>query len=115
IFINVTRGEIAPESGLLELYRSGKIGGLGLDVFSNEEEFSRAMRGGAVSPGKDIIAARELGGMSLERTGNIYVQPHQGFNSDIAARAKAREAIRHAEAHFRNRKEKFDEQLPYYR
>ncbi len=114
IFINVTRGEIAPESALLGLYRSGKIGGLGLDVFSNEEEFSRAMRGGAFSPDKDVIAARELVEMSLARTGNIYVQPHQGFNSDIAARAKAREAIRHAEAHFRNKGKRFDEQLPYY-
>ncbi|NCC36619.1 MAG: hypothetical protein EOM24_32095, partial [Chloroflexia bacterium] len=39
IFINVTRGEIAPEAGLWDLYRAGKIMGLGLDVFSSESAF----------------------------------------------------------------------------
>lgn len=113
IFINVTRGEIAPESVLLELYKSGKITGLGLDVFTNESEFAKLLTGEAVT-GADLLAAKTLVDMSLERKANIYVQPHQGFNSDIAAKAKAVESIKHVISWYKNRGNGFDEQLPYY-
>ena len=113
IFINVTRGEIAPESVLLSLYRTGRIGGLGLDVFSREAEFARLLAGEPVE-GADLRAARELVAMSLERRGNIYVQPHQGFNSDLAAKAKAVEAVKHIASWYKNNGKRFDEQLPYY-
>jgi len=113
IFINITRGEIAPESTLLELYKSGKISGICLDVFTDESEFTRLLGGEDVS-GKDIEAAKLLVKMALERTANIYVQPHQGFNSDIAAKTKAIEAIKHVKAWYKNNGKCFDEQLPYY-
>ncbi|MDR2017440.1 MAG: hypothetical protein LBQ00_00930 [Syntrophobacterales bacterium] len=113
IFINVTRGEIAPESGLLDLYESGKIKGIALDVFTNESEFSRFLNGTAAS-GADISAAGKLVRKALDRTGNVYVQPHQGFNSDIAAKIKAIEAIRHVISWYKNDGRRFDEQLPYY-
>lgn len=113
IFINVTRGEIAPESGLLKLYKSGRIRGMGLDVFTNESEFSRLMNG-AEAKGTDLQAAETLVRMALDRTGNIYVQPHQGFNSDIAAKTKAVEAIKHVVSWYKNSGKCFDEQLPYY-
>ncbi|MFA5205273.1 MAG: NAD(P)-dependent oxidoreductase [Lentisphaeria bacterium] len=113
IFINVTRGEIAPESGLLELYRSGRISGIGLDVFSHESEFA-AVLAGAPAGGADLQAAQALVALALARSGNIYVQPHQGFNSDLAAKAKAVEAVRHVAAWYRNNGTGFDEQLPYY-
>lgn len=113
IFINVTRGEIAPESELLALYRAGKLAGIGLDVFSQEADFARLLSGAPVA-GADLLAARELVCMSLKRTGNIYVQPHQGFNSDLAAKAKAQEAVRHLIAWHRKDGKCFGEQLPYY-
>ncbi len=113
IFINVTRGEIAPESGLLELYGSGRLSGIGLDVFTKESEFSRLMNGAEVD-GANLSAAKELVKMALDRTGNVYVQPHQGFNSDVAARTKAVEAIKHVVSWYRNKGARFDEQLPYY-
>lgn len=113
IFINVTRGEIAPETVLLELYQTGKIAGLGLDVFTNESEFAQALLGDS-SKKKEFLAAQTLVNMSLERRGNIYVQPHQGFNSDIAAKAKAVEAVKHVVAWYKNKGNRFDEQLPYY-
>ncbi len=81
IFINVTRGEIAPEEVLLKLYDAGKIIGVGLDVFSDESECARALNG-AAGYGNSFSAARELIGRSVNRSANIYVQPHQGFNSD---------------------------------
>ena len=113
IFINVTRGEIAPESVLLELYPSGKIAGLGLDVFTNEAELAKVLLGDSLME-KEFLAAKTLVNMALERRGNVYVQPHQGFNSDIAAKAKAVEAIKHVVAWYKNKGKCFDEQLPYY-
>jgi D-lactate dehydrogenase len=113
IFINVTRGEIAPEAGLWELYRSGKIMGLGLDVFSAESEFA-ALVSSDEDTGDDHSAARLMVRKSLDRSANIYVHPHQGFNSDIAAKTKASEAIKHVVAWYRNKGTCFDEQLPYY-
>jgi D-lactate dehydrogenase len=114
IFINVTRGEIAPESGLVELYDKKIIGGIGLDIFTEENEFAKIVKGQA--PKKpDHVAAKELVDRALNRSANIYVQPHQGFNSDVAAANKAREAVKHIAAWYRNGKKHFDEQLPYYK
>ncbi len=114
IFINVTRGEIAPESVLLDLYRSGRITGLGLDVFSGESQFAALLLGKPAATDADLMAAKTLVERSIDRSSNIYVQPHQGFNSDIAAQTKAIEAIKHVAAWYKNGKQHFDEQLPYY-
>jgi D-lactate dehydrogenase len=114
VFVNVTRGEIAPERVLLRLLRAGRIRGLGLDVFSNEDEFGRRRKGLQESQDPDVQAASTLVDMALARSGNVYVSPHQGFNSDKAARSKAVEATRHVVAWYRSRCEGFDEELPYY-
>lgn len=114
IFINVTRGEIAPEHILLKLYESGKIYGIGTDVFSDEEGFSAALRTNGDFDTADKAAAKEMLERSIARSANIYVQPHQAFNSDIAATEKAKETIKHVIAWYKNGKQNFDEQLPYY-
>lgn len=114
IFINVTRGEIAPESVIADLYRAGKIIGIGLDVFSNESQFASLLNKQGNVTDADVLAARGLVEKSIERNSNIYVQPHQGFNSDIAAQTKAVEAIKHVAAWYKNGGAGFDEQLPYY-
>lgn len=114
IFINVTRGDIAPESGLLDLYDNGQIQGIGLDVFTDEAAFSKVLNGRALFEEKDHIAAKTMLDRAINRTANIYVQPHQGFNSDIAAAAKAKDTIIHLIAWYKNGRIKFDEQLPYY-
>jgi D-lactate dehydrogenase len=82
-------------------------------VFSNESEFARALNG-EVCTGNDFSAARELIRRSIERSANIYVQPHQAFNSDVAVKTKAAEAIKHVISWYRNAGGQFDEQLPYY-
>lgn len=116
IFINVTRGDIAPESTLMELYDAGIISGIGVDVFSDEEGFSKALNGkGPFEGNEDRVAAKKMLDRALDRSANIYVQPHQGFNSDVAASAKAKETIKHLIAWYGNQKERFDEQLPYYK
>lgn len=114
VFVNVTRGDIAPESTLLDLYNSGKILGIGLDVFSDEEGFEKALNGHEKWNEEDRIAAKVLMDHAINRTGNVYVQPHQAFNSDVAAKSKAANTISHMIAWYQNGKTHFDEQLPYY-
>ena len=114
IFINITRGEIAPEAGLLHLYQEGIIGGIGLDVFTAENDFSQSLRNQKTTSDENLLAARRLLEMAEDRTANIYVQPHQAFNSDMAAAAKASDTVKHMIEWFKCGKTGFDEQLPYY-
>ena len=114
VFINVTRGEIAPESTLMKYYDSGKIIGIGVDVFSGENGFSALVNGKNDNPTDDQKAGYRMLDHAIKRTGNIYVQPHQAFNSDVAAMSKASETIKHMVAWHKNNKTAFDSQLPYY-
>ncbi|OLR65004.1 NAD(P)-dependent oxidoreductase [Peptoniphilus porci] len=114
IFINVTRGEIAPENVLLKLYNENKILGLGLDVFSHESELTKDLRNQNISRDIDVSAAKKIIKDSLSLKENFYVQAHQGFNSDLAAKSKAHEAIEHLKYWYLNNKNGFKEQLPYY-
>lgn len=115
VFINVTRGEIAPEKGLLKLYREGIIGGIGLDVFSSEAVLSNLVKNGTETDNEDVLAAKEMMDLAFSRTENIYIQAHQGFNSDVAASSKAHDAVVHMVEYWRSGKKCFDEQLPYYK
>jgi len=114
IFINVTRGEIAPETTLLKLYKQGKIIGIGVDVFSAENSFSGALNGRSGFDSDILKAQKEILDMALSGKENVYVQPHQAFNSDVAAMSKAAETIKHMVAWYNNQKKHFDSQLPYY-
>lgn len=114
IFLNVTRGEIAPENILLKLYNEKKILGLGLDVFSHESELTENLRKQNNSDNIDILAAKKIINDSITLKENFYVQAHQGFNSDLAAKSKAHEAIEHLKYWYLNNKKGFKEQLPYY-
>ena len=114
VFVNVTRGEIAPEATLMKYYESGKIIGIGVDVFSDENGFSALVNGKNDNPSENHKAALKMLNHAINRTGNIYVQPHQAFNSDVAAMSKAAETIKHMIAWHKNGKTVFDSQLPYY-
>lgn len=94
-FINVTRGEIAPESVLLKLYKEGKILGIAADVFSKESELTERLRSNKFDDCKDedILAAKEIIDKAISKEENFYVQPHQGFNSDLAARTDRKSVV----------------------
>lgn len=113
IFVNVTRGEIAPESMLLQLYQEKKIYGLGLDVFSEESKLVELLNDKKENYNEDVLSAARLIELAFEGK-NIYVSPHQAFNSDRAARKKARGSIKHLISWHKNKGKCFDEQLPYY-
>jgi hypothetical protein len=116
LVINVTRGEIFPESVVMKLYEEGRIIGFATDVFSHEAELTDCLRKHDFSACKDedILAAKRIIEKAIDRTANFYVQPHQGFNSDIAAMTKAEEAMRHVAYWFSHGRRGFVEQLPYY-
>lgn len=114
VFVNVTRGEIAPEGELMKVFGSGKLFGIGLDVFSGEAGLSQVLRGQKEAETENEKAGAFFIRSAIDRSQNIYVQPHQAFNSDVAALCKAEETIRHLEAWYRNEGKCFDTQLPYY-
>lgn len=107
VYVNVTRGDINDEAGLLKLYREGHIMGIGLDAFESEPELARLLREDIPSerPSAQIVRA------ALDRSENFYVQAHQGFNSDKAALCKAVETVNHLENYCKGG---FKSQLPYY-
>ena len=114
IFINVTRGEIAPEGGIKAAWDKGQLFGVGVDVFSREAGLVDVLFQRRQPESADEKAQAWLIRSALDRTANVYVQPHQAFNSDKAALDKAVEAVKHLAAWYRNKGERFDEQLPYY-
>lgn len=114
VFVNVTRGEIAPEAALWKLYTEGHLFGIGVDTFNGEAELTKALRGQKCPETKHEEAAICMIDAALVRTANIYVQPHQGFNSDVAALCKATETVKHLEDYFARGCTDFASQLPYY-
>jgi D-lactate dehydrogenase len=112
VFVNVTRGEIAPEAPLLALYREGRLFGIGLDVFGGEAGVTQVLRGAKEPQSADEAAAVAIIRSALDRSENFYVQAHQGFNSDKAALCKAEETVRHLEHYYAHGC--FASQLPYY-
>ena len=76
--------------------------------------FSECLNGHEEFNTEDNIAAKTILDSAINRSANFYVQPHQGFNSDVAAIEKAKDAIEHLCEWYKNDKKKFDEQLPYY-
>lgn len=114
VFVNVTRGEITDECALLKRLKDGSIFGLGLDAFAEEEEITNVLKKGMEPKTALAAAQKELVRLSVSREGNVYTQPHQAFNSDVAALDKAVETVKHLEAYYRNAGRCFDSQLPYY-
>ena len=114
VFVNVTRGEIAPEAPLLKLYKEGHIFGMGMDAFHGEAELTKALRGQKPADNEHEWAAMAIIRAALDRSENIYVQPHQGFNSDVAALCKATETVKHLEDYYARGQKDFASQLPYY-
>ena len=114
VFVNVTRGEIAPEAPLWKLYKEGHLFGIGVDTFHGEAELTKVLRGQKNPETENEDAALNMIDAALIRTANIYVQPHQGFNSDVAALCKATETVKHLGDYFARGCVDFSSQLPYY-
>lgn len=94
IFVNVARGEVSPAEDLLELLRSGALGGVGLDVYDNERELASILREGASTSsfppkrreGLDAILA-------LLEHPRAVLTPHNAFNTKEAVERKSKETV----------------------
>ena len=84
------------------------------EIWLTEREVEKRRQKLDYLKGERRLEIAEMLKIARERTGNIYVQPHQGFNSDVAASTKAHEALNHVIEWVKNGGKCFDEQLPYY-
>lgn len=89
IFVNVTRGELAPVAGLLTLLDTGHLGGIGLDVYEREKDLAVALRAGLATPEAGPVVAT----LELSRRENVILTPHNAFNTAEAVERKATQSV----------------------
>jgi D-lactate dehydrogenase len=84
IFINIARGEIAPEEDLKRLLSDGLLGGLSLDIYSQESSLANYLRGsgGIKNPSNQTV-------LDLKENSNVLFTPHNAFNTQEALEKKA--------------------------
>ncbi|MFH1360182.1 MAG: NAD(P)-dependent oxidoreductase [Candidatus Omnitrophota bacterium] len=87
IFINVARGEISPLGDLERLLDDGVLGGLGLDVFEDENKIAHFLRNpeGEADENTQIV-------LRLEEKENCIFTPHNAFNTAEAVIRKAQQS-----------------------
>ena len=95
LFINTARGEMSPSTTLLELLEEGRLGGVGLDVYNEENKLAVALRGGKEATGKEAQATLEL-----SRNANAICTPHNSFNTMEGLERKSSQSIEQL-VHFR--------------
>ncbi len=95
VFINISRGELSPCVTLLDLLDQGHLAGVGLDVFDEEANLARGLRGGPYDETAEVRAA----GIMAKRD-NVLFTPHNAFNTLEAVERKARQSVEQLE-HFR--------------
>jgi hydroxypyruvate reductase len=78
ILINVSRGSIVDEEGLVQVLKEGKLGGAGLDVFATEPNVPEELRS----------------------TPNVVLQPHHASGTIETRSAMGDLLLRNLEAHF---------------
>ncbi len=88
IFINIARGEMSPAQDLQKLLDEGHLGGLGMDVYSEESELGVALRSTSASQSKEIQPIVEL-----SKRENVIFTPHNAFNTAEAVARKAEQSI----------------------
>lgn len=84
IFINISRGEFSPSTDLLKLIEEKHLGGLGLDVYSQEHDLAASIRKGCKSDNPETQAA-----LKLSKKINVITTPHNAFNTKEALERKA--------------------------
>jgi D-lactate dehydrogenase len=88
IFVNVSRGEISPVTGILEALEKGKISGAALDVFDHEKNLAVGLRSGSFSSDKQVKTIQKM----LEMD-NVILTPHNAFNTMEAVERKSEQTV----------------------
>jgi D-lactate dehydrogenase len=88
LFINIARGELSPAADLLMLLEEGVLGGVGLDVYNQEQELAVALREGRASDDAEVQAI-----LALARHPAAILTPHNAFNTAEAVQRKASQTV----------------------
>jgi len=84
VFVNVSRGEFSPSADLLQALETGILGGVGLDVFNEEQAVAHGLRSGGPATGAEIDAVR-----ALQLRPDVILTPHNAFNTREAVARKS--------------------------
>lgn len=84
IFVNVARGELVSSGDLLKLLEEGRLGGVALDVYSQENELAESLRNASSSTNLEVQATLKLG-----KHPAVIFTPHNAFNTREALERKA--------------------------
>jgi len=91
VFVNISRGEISPMSDILKLLDENHLGGVALDVFSDESNLY-------VSGGNNNVF------QDLLKRDNVLFTPHNAFNSEEALRRKCEYTVKYVVGFLENEK-----------
>lgn len=88
IFINISRGEIAPAEDLKKLLEEGILGGIGLDVYPQESVLADCLRS---TQGKHKMSesAAVKAVLQMAQRDQVLFTPHNAFNTTEALEQKA--------------------------
>ena len=92
-FVNVARGEFASSVDLLRLLAEGQLGGVGLDVYRDENALAGGLRMGEGPPTAEARATLELAQRS-----DVVLTPHNAFNTIEAVRRKSAQSMEQIES-----------------
>jgi len=95
IFINVARGELVHSHDLIRLLDQGKLGGVGLDVFSEEIKLGPALREHHPATYPELDAFQ-----NLSRRDNVILTPHNAFNTQESIERKSAQTAQQLNAFF---------------
>ncbi|HEY6952677.1 MAG TPA: NAD(P)-dependent oxidoreductase [Bacteroidota bacterium] len=88
IFVNIARGELSPVRDLLNSLDAKQLGGVGLDVFENENILGAALRTGGSDDTTEVRDIRRLAAYP-----NVILTPHNAFNTREALRRKSQMSV----------------------
>ena len=93
VFINVARGEFVSSVDLLRLLDEEKLGGVGLDVYRDENILAGGLRSGLSTTSDESRAV-----MEMFRRSDVVLTPHNAFNTAESVWRKAEQSIEQIEA-----------------
>lgn len=88
VFVNISRGELAPSTQLLQAMDDGILSGIALDVFDAEKDVAAFLRDGIESDNPQVKAL-----LALREKENVILTPHNAFNTHESVARKSEQTI----------------------
>ena len=89
LFINVSRGELVSCKDLLQLLKEGILGGVGMDVYPNENTLGDKLR----DTNTPTYNEEELAILGMSKLQNVIFTPHNAFNTIEGLDRKVQDTI----------------------